>query len=169
MIHRFAFVFLWLLLFISCSSCSPCLQSSPKRQKEVASVPGPKAIIYKTRADYSKLIPIILSPDGKSIESYPDVKDVMINGIPSTPTPLHKGYLLDNRGITANVAFIRLSYEEYAALPVTPTADELMNMVVDKKPLKKMYSCGLRSKFGSIEELNTAIDAGNFAGFTRLK
>ena len=44
-----------------------------------------------------------------------------------------------------------------------------MNMVVDKKPLKKMYSCGLRSTFGSIEQINSAIDAGNFASFTRLK
>ncbi len=164
------YCFLLFTLLLSTYRCSMCNQSKSNKQQSTVLVPGPQAIIYITRADYSKLVPIILSPDRKSIQSYPDVKDVFLNGKLAYPISLHNGYMLDNRGISVNVAFIKLTYKEYAVLAKTPTAKELMNLIVDKKPLKVMYACGLRSKFVNInDELNAAIDAGNFSGFKRLK
>ncbi len=134
------------------------------------SVSGPKAIIYQTKKDYSKLVPIILSDDKKSIESYPDIKDIYFNGTLAYPTLLHKGYWLDNRGINKNVAFIKLSYEEYSKLQKTPVPEELLIMIVDDQPLVSMYSCGVRSSYEDIEkEMNARIDSSDFSAFTKIK
>lgn len=151
------------------SSCCVCRKQN-NQQGSVAQLPAPQVIIYKTKEDCSKLVPVILSADKKSVASYPDIRDVVQNGKYPYPTPLSDGYLLDNRGISANVAFLRISYEEYAALPSTPTADELYAMILHKSPVKKMYACGLRNKFNNLEtELNSVIQSGNFSAFTRLK
>src|ERR1044071_4992028 len=76
--------------------------------------PGPPAIVYKTKADYSNYVPVILSEDKSKIVSYPDPKDVQS----AAPVKLKNGYLLDNRGINKNVAFLRWTYEEYKKFPV---------------------------------------------------
>jgi hypothetical protein len=133
-------------------------------------IASPQAIIYSTRADYSVNVPVMLTPDKKEIASYPDIRDVVVGSKLTLPTRLHKGFWLDNRGISTDVAFIRLTYEEYAALPKTPTADELMKIILDKDPVVEMYACGPRGKFTDItEELNQAIDQGKLSGFKRLK
>jgi hypothetical protein len=160
------------ILIISGIFTACCSAKKAEKSKSTAnvSIPGPKAIIYETTSDYSKLVPVTLSDDGKSIVSYPDVKDVFYNGELAYPTLLSKGFLLDNRGIDANVAFINLTYEDYSKLPVTPSPAELMNRIVDKKPLKSMYSCGVRSSYKNIvQELNAKIDAGDLSAFTKLK
>ena len=155
-----------LIAFISCCT----YRVDAKKKKSSIEVTSAQAIIYTTRNDYSKLVPIILTPDKKGIASYPDIKDVYYKGSLAYPTSLHKGYLLDNRGISVNVAFIKLTYEQYAALQLTPAADELMKKVVDKNPVDKMFACGQRSNFANvIDDLNALIDNDNFSGFKRLK
>ena len=155
-------------LFTAC--CATKKLDTSAFNNPVAGIPGPKAIIYKTKKDYAKLVPIVLSRDKKTIESYPDIKDVFYQGYIAYPTQLHDGFLLDNRGISENVAFINITYEAYSKLKNTPTSKELMKMVIDKKPLKSMYSCGLKSAYQNIEqELNDKIDAGDFSTFTKLK
>jgi hypothetical protein len=151
------------------ASCCTCKKDTMNKNN-VAKIASPQAIIYKTNGDYSQLVPVILTPDKKGIESYPDIKDVYYKGKLAVPTVLHNGFLLDNRGISENVAFIKLTYEQYASLPATPTTEEIMQMIVDKNPISTMYSCGQRGKFADIEnELNASIDSNNFSGFTRLK
>lgn len=44
------------------------------------SAPAP-VIIYKTAKDYSTYVPVSLSPDNKSIVSYPGVSDVYYQGV----------------------------------------------------------------------------------------
>jgi hypothetical protein len=152
------------------TGCCTAKKTETTQSGNSVSVPGPKVIIYQTVKDYSKLVPITLSDDGKTIVSYPDVKDVYYNSSLAYPTQLNKGYLLDNRGINQNIAFLNISYEAYAKLPVTPTPEELLKMVVDSKPLKIMYSCGVRSAYKDIEkELNSKIDDEDFSSFTRIK
>lgn len=154
-------------VILSCGSTKKV--DSMKSDQSVFST-GPKVIIYQTSKDYSKLVPIILSEDKKSVESYPDIKDIYFNGILAYPTQLHKGYWLDNRGISVNVAFINLSYEAYSKLPKTPEPEELMNMIVDAQPLVQMFSCGPRSSYPDIEkELNIKIDNNDFSTFKKLK
>ena len=151
-------------------SCCSVKNADTMKSDQKAFVTGPKVVIYQTKKDYSKLVPVMLSDDKQSIESYPDIKDVYFNGSLAYPTPLHKGYWLDNRGININVAFINLTYEEYSKLPHTPLPDELMKMLTDVQPLVSMYSCGLRSSYKDIEhELNAKIDADDFSTFNKIK
>jgi len=154
-------------LFSACCSVKKA-EKAPSAQASLAV--GPTVIIYKTMKDYSKLVPIILSDDKKTLESYPGIKDVFFNDSLAYPTKLHNGYWLDNRGINKNVAFINLTYEAFAKLPMTPSAEELMNMIIDRQPVIGMYSCGNRSSYKDIVlELNTRIDAGDFSAFKKIK
>lgn len=151
-------------------SCGITKKAENMNSDQKAFLSGPKAIIYQTKMDYSKLVPVILSDDKKSIESYPDIKDIYFNENLAYPTQLHKGFLLDNRGINANVAFIKLTYEEYSKLSKTPSQEELMKMIIDAQPIVSMYSCGLRSSYQDIgKELNTKIDIGDFSMFVKIK
>ena len=166
------FIYLSTLILISgvIVSCCGAKKAKNMKSEQKLLLQGPKVIIYQTRSDYSKLVPIILSDDKNSIESYPDIKDVYFNGILACPTQLHKGYWLDNRGIGINVAFIKLTYEEYSKLSKTPLPEELMDMITDAQPLVSMFSCGLRSSYQDIEtEINAKIDAGNFSSFKKIK
>lgn len=134
------------------------------------SMPGPELIVYKTRHDYSQKIPVILNAGRNAVESYPDIHDIYYQGQLAYPTALEQGYLLDNRGINTRVAFLKITYEEYAALPATPTAAELFKMVDDKDPLLEMYSGGNRSRWTDpVAELNALIRTGSLGKLTRLK
>jgi len=76
----------------------------------------PPVLIYKTKADYYYHVPVVLTPDKKGLASYPGVKDIYFNGDYAYPVRLHDGFLLDNRGIGPNVAFLTYTYEEYGKL-----------------------------------------------------
>lgn len=160
-----------ILMIIVLTACNPTKNATIPISGEVMSgIPGPKAIIYKTRHDYSNLVPVILSENRKTIVSYPDVKDVFYKGLLAYPTQLKGGFLLDNRGINQYVAFINITFDSYSKLKKTPSADALMKMIVDKNPLKSMYSCGLKPAYQNIEqELNEKIEAGDFSSFVKLK
>lgn len=152
-------------LITSCCTCHKGGRTASKSE-----IPGPQVIIYKMKGDFSNLVPVTLSDDKKSVISYPGPKDVYTNGKLAKPTRLSKDFWLDNRGISANTAFLRLTYEEYAVLDKMPSPEELMGMVAEKNPISRMYACGLRSSYSNIEEeLNKAIEAGDFSKFTKLK
>lgn len=126
----------------------------------------PPIIVYKTAKDYSKNVAVTLSDDKKTIVSYPAPLDVSDR---SYPTALHKGYWLDNRGISFNTAFLSITYEEYAKLSKTPSTTELYKMIIDKNPIKRMYVCGRGTPHNDIvSELNTLIKK-RFKGCTRIK
>ena len=128
-------------------------QNSP--QNSSISMALPPTIIYKTTKNYNKNVAIYLSEDKKTITGYPAPSDVSANNY---PTPLKKGYLLDNRGIGENIAFISLTYEEYAALKKVPSISEFENMIIDRNPIKEMYYCGHAVRYSDISELNKLID-----------
>lgn len=124
---------------------------------------APPVVIYKTTRDYSRNVPVGLSQDGTRVVSYPAVSDVRVGGRYPYPTPLEEGYLLDNRGIGRNVAFLSYTYEEYAALPATPSAAELLEKVIDKHPLVEIHTCGNRYQYTDlVKELNEQIRSGKF-------
>ena len=119
--------------------------------------PGPPAIVYKTKADYSDYVPVTLSDDKSKIVSYPDPKDIRS----AAPVKLKEGYLLDNRGISKNVAFLRWTYEEYKKLPIPLPQDIIYGNILDKDPLTEMCDCGNKSAFKDIEsQLNEMIEKG---------
>jgi len=126
------------------------------------------AIVYKTTKDYSQNVPVILSADKKSIASYPAPSDIYYKGELAYPTKLADGYLLDNRGVTENVAFTSYTYEEYSRLKSAPTETELMNKIIDRNPLLEIINCGARAEYkNEIEDLNKVIKDG-FKNFRQM-
>lgn len=113
--------------------------------------PGPRAYIYKTTADYSNNVPVILSEDKKNIVSYPHPKDVKTSNSFLKPTELMNGYLLDNKGVQINTAFLSLTYEEYSKLQEVPSLDFLKSKIIDRNPFAELCDCGLKSNIKNIE------------------
>ncbi len=143
----------FLLVFILCISLPTSIFAQNNH-----SFAGPPVIIYKTKKNYDKNVAIVLSEDKSTIVSYPDPKDVIKDDSYCYPTRLTKKYLLDNRGINENVAFLSITYEEYAKLKKVPSTQELEAMIINKNPLKKMYRCGTHFEYNNlIEELNHKI------------
>lgn len=150
---------------ISCKNTSQTTESSKMNK-----VTGPSVLIYKTRADYQQYVPVILSPDKKSLVSYPAPGDVFFNGDLAYPVQLVDGFLLDRRGISENCAFLKWTYYEYSRLGSTPSKEEIMKMILDDNPLTELYSCGKRSKYRQIEtEINQIITEGRLKEFIKLK
>lgn len=124
-------------------------------------VPSPPAIVYKTKENYNKLVPVILSPDKSRIVSFPAQSDIRVNGSFSYPDELVGGYLLDNRGINQHAAFLRFTYEDYYNMDNIPTAERLINYIIDDDPFVEIYEVGRRGDFRNpVEEINTIINAG---------
>ena len=128
-----------LILPVLAMVTSCCCSKQNQDNKNVSMIPGPPTIVYKTTNDYYHNVPIQLNSDG-TIASYPDPSDLTIGG---------------------ELAFIKLTYEEYSKLGKAPSSDELKSMVIDEKPLKEMYNCGVRSKFDDpAKEINAVIKEG---------
>jgi hypothetical protein len=118
--------------------------------------PGPPTMVYKTRKNYNDKVAIILSPDKSEIISYPDPADIDMSKV--LPAPLANGFLLDNRGIDPNVAFLKMTYAEYAKLPKAPSKEELYKMIIDKNPIKEMCNCGNRKSIDDpVSQINYLI------------
>lgn len=116
-------------------------------------------IIYKTAKDYRNNVPIIMSDDKTQIISYPHPTDLFLGENLSLPTQLHNGYLLDNRGIHKNVAFLNFTYGEYSKLKDVPTLQELQRNIIDKDPLMELWDCGKKINFTDLQkQLNEWID-----------
>lgn len=98
-------------------------------------------IIYKTRGDYRELVPIQLSADGSTVVSYPSRYDLGEPGAFSTPLLLDAGYLVDRRGVGPHTAFLKLTYDEYYALPNDPSITELLGWVIDREPFTFLAVC----------------------------
>ena len=118
-------------------------------------------IIYKTKRDYSRNIPVLLSDDKKEIVSYPHPLDIM--GMASKdvmPIRLHDGFYLDRRGINKNVAFLRITYGSYRKLRKPLSIKEIEKNIIDRNPLVEIYSCpSLSEKENIVSILNSAIDS----------
>ncbi len=119
----------------------------------------PHAFIYKMKQDYSRYVPVILSEDKQEVVAYPDPTDLA--AVDMQPVKLRNNYWLDRRGIGPHVAFLKLTYKQYAALDKAPSPDELKGMILDDHPLKEWCDCGSRYQYKNIkQELNTLISSG---------
>ncbi len=124
-------------------------------------VPGPHLLVYKTKKNFKKLVPVLLSEDGKRIVTYPAPQDLAAAGKDAMPVSLKKGYLMDNRGIGTNVAFLNISYRKYAHMKEPLSQEKMMNMIKCKDPLEVLCDCGLRSGYPNPEAaVNKMIEDG---------
>ena len=161
------------IIVVACSNSKVNKTKQVESKKEEVNVPtkaGPQVIIYKTKADYFNNVPVTLSDDKSKIVSYPGIKDIFYKGDLAYPTKLNNGFLLDNRGIDNNTAFLKYTYEQYSKLEATPTSDELLANILDKDPIAEIYNCGSKYDYKDlVTELNKAIDDNNLTSFQKLK
>jgi hypothetical protein len=151
-------------------SCSHHVTNQGSAPVSGSRIPSPPCIVYRMKADYSKNVPVILTPDKRGIQSYPDIKDIYFNGKLSLPVPLVNGYYLDNRGIGPDVAFLDYTYEEFSKLSSTPPATLLMKHILSVDPVAEMYQCGFRSDYTDIEQqLISIITSGKLTTCKKLK
>ncbi len=130
---------------------------------------SPFVFIYKTKRDYSDKVPVILNDDKTKIVSYPGPKDIYFNDKLSLPDKLNDGFLLDNRGINKNVAFLKITYQEYSRQAASPLVSEMMEMLVDTAPLIEMYNCGSRYQYNDIvKDLNKIIAEKQLSKFKKV-
>jgi len=163
-------VFILLLNILGCKTNQIVYQKNREIQQDYNPklIPGPKALVYKTKGNYNNLVPVIMSEDKSQIVSYPHPTDIKIDDKFQIPTLLHNGFLLDNRGIGLNVAFLKLNYEEYSKLQNAPPIKELFKIILDKDPLLEMYDCGYRNSDSNlVKHLNNLIDNDKLATETK--
>ena len=158
----------WSLLLALCVSFFSCYskknvseETQHVTDREIVFAAGPQAIVYKTQADYSDFVPVLMNADKTKIVSYPAPSDIYYQGQLAKPTRLKDGYLLDNRGINEHVAFLNYTYEEYSKLPEAPSMEQMTRNIKVLHPLTDLVNCGLRSQYtDEVEELNRLIDCG---------
>lgn len=150
-----------LITTTSCKNKEKMISNTEKGTKNELVSATQVAIVYKTIADFSNLVPVIMNSEKTKIISYPAPTDLYYNGKPSLPTVLKNGYLLDNRGINENVVFLKYTYNEYQHFETAPSISEMMTKIAEKYPLSELYYCGHRNQYkNEVEELNTIIDKG---------
>lgn len=125
-------------------------------------------IIYKTKKDYSRYVPVILNTKKDKIISFPSPRDLYYDGKLALPDRLKKGYYLDNRGISANSAFTSYTYEEYSRLERAPDIENLMKSIIDFDPFLEIYVCGNRSDAKMNSDINKLIN-NKFKDCNRIK
>ncbi|MBK8404309.1 MAG: hypothetical protein IPN15_09735 [Saprospiraceae bacterium] len=120
---------------------------------------GPPTMIYIMKEEsYKVLVPVMLSADRSEIIAYPAKQDLFKNNRYTYPTELTKGYFLDNRGINAQTALLKLNYEMYLKLEDGFSSKDLFFQIRDKNPFIELYDCGNRFKFkDEVKEINQMI------------
>ncbi|HQN98502.1 MAG TPA: hypothetical protein PKU86_03530 [Bacteroidales bacterium] len=138
--NKCSFVFLLssLMLLTTCKTTHQNMQS--QQESNFSQSPAP-IMVYKTRNDYSKLVPIVLSPNKDSVLNYPHPQDLKQGNSFRYPVLLEEGYLLDRKGIQAGTAFLKITYEEYVELNELPSPDQLLEMIADADPFTELYRC----------------------------
>jgi hypothetical protein len=157
------FFFLIITTMLGCKSQKKVQQANTLTAQVFVAV-LPQIVIYKTTKAYHHNVPVSLSDDKTQIISYPHPADLTVGGALTLPAQLHEGYLLDNRGIGTNVAFLKFTYEEYSKLKDAPTLNELFTNIIDANPLTELWHCGKKNDFTDIEhQLNEIIDKNQLA------
>lgn len=86
----------------------------------------PRARVYRMNGDYADNVPVGTDGSGRII-SYPAPTDV---SAASRPMQLAGGWWLDRRGVGLHTVFTRYTYEEYAALPQSPSVAQLREAII---------------------------------------
>ncbi len=167
---KFVSVILIITMVYACGSNKKVDKVAKQKEAvEIDFATGPPTLIYKTKDDYNNLVPVILSDDKSAITSYPHPKDLFYKGKLALPSQLADGYLLDNRGISQNVAFLNITYGEYSKFKNIPSPDSLYTLILDKEPLLELYNCGNRHQYkNEVEQLNGIINDGQLVNCKKI-
>ena len=156
-------------LLTACKSMQKSAADPPHKKPAGFAMAQAPVIIYKTKKDYARQVPVILDEEKNSLASYPAPADLYYRGEFAMPKQLQDNYLLDRRGIDENAAFLSITYEEYTAMKQTPPADSLMKLIIDPDPFLIIYHCGSRNEYDNLEaQLNLMITSGDLQRCIRL-
>ena len=128
----------YLLIIIFMYSCKPTDNNKNASKPQTHQFAQAAITIYKTKSDYSKLVPITLNAQKNKIIAYPAVSDIRRA---QQPIILDSGFLLDKRGIGPNSVFLDYTYETYSSLQETPSSDTLMAHIKITDPFDVIYRC----------------------------
>jgi len=121
---RFSYIMLHkILIFIFILSAFSC---------ETGKVRDTTIWIYKTKKDYSKNVPVRLSPDKTKIMAVPG------NLNPRWPVLLIDSFYLGG-SMGPNTGYVSLSIEDYNKLKIKPSNDSLYKLLIDKDPFIEFY------------------------------
>ena len=81
----------------------------------------PNASVFRMSGNYSKNVAVTLSPDGQLLY-FPAPTDITAD---SEPVSVGDGWWLNNQGIGPNSVFTKYTFAEYAALPETPSPEQI--------------------------------------------
>jgi len=116
------------ILFILLTSCGSSQYLDSSRS----------IVVYKTNKNYYRQVAVTLNTDKTRVISYPDPSD--IRSFRPYPIRLKSQYLLDQRGIDSNVAFLKLSYRQYSKLKVAPEPNFILsNLILDNDPILEFH------------------------------
>lgn len=145
------------IVIFACKSA----QTPQKNDNANQMTPFPGHIIYKTKANFDNLVPVGLSENKKDVVSLPAPSDLLKDNELRTPIKLHKGYLLDLRGIGPNTAFIKTSYQEYVKKSQPMSSPDILKDLKEVDPFTEMFRCKYQgNKSELVEWLNKLIDDG---------
>lgn len=86
----------------------------------------PKATAFKMNGNYANHVAVTLDANGNLIY-FPAPSDITAN---SRPVDLGNGWWLNRQGFPENPAFLEYTFEEYAALPTTPSIKEIKKKII---------------------------------------
>lgn len=106
---------------------SPAITPEPEQPVVVESTTFiPKATAFKMSGAYADKVAVTLGSDGRLLY-FPAPSDITSR---SVPTYLANGWWLNNQGLGANSVFTSWTFDEYAKLPFTPSAEEIKAHII---------------------------------------
>jgi len=128
---------------------------------DVVEIPFSWMDVYKTTQNYNDNLFVCMNENQTMITHYPGIgSGVMIGDELRTPTELHDGYLLDNKGIWLDCVFVDVTYQEYSEFEEQPSVDWFYERIIDYDPFLEFYRCEPRHQL-SVAILNDLIDSGS--------
>ena len=143
--------------------------SSAKKTVSTFNVMGLKnVIVYKTKKDYSKNVPIMYSQEIGSITSYPAPTDVQ-RFMELKPVELSNGYLLDQIGVNPNTVYLEYTLEEYSKLGEAPALETMISKIIDFSPFEELYNLGQpNEQNNTMEKINELIQSGAIETYRKI-
>lgn len=86
----------------------------------------PEATAFRMSGDYSNNVAVSLAPNGELLY-FPAPSDITAD---SEPVQLVDGWWLNNQGLGPNSVFTNYTFAEYAALPTTPSIEQLKLSII---------------------------------------
>ncbi len=128
--------------------CSLPLYANEQQDKNMETR---KLVIYKSKNDYSNLVPIHLSEDKQTVIGYPAPEDLIQYGNKNA-IQLENGFLIDLVGVSKNSVFTVFTMNDYQKMQ-PPSLNDFKINIIDVDPFSEMYICNQNYTRTEIEQI----------------